>query len=379
MLAAVAAGVIIYASLYPLSGWSHPAGWSAWREIQLPWPKRAFAFDVAANVLGYVPLGCLVVFAFLRGARWSLAVSCLAALCVGAGLSVSMEVLQNFLPRRVPSAMDWVCNVSGTAIGILLACGVQTTGLVDSWLTRHERWFDAGAAGGTTLLLLWPLALLFPSPVPLGLGQVVDLVATWMLDAVAGTLAEAPVLAWTGLQRIDSVAARAVRPPLPPSLEIALVSASLLAPCLVAFSIMRPGWRRAVLAGGAAVLALATLTLSTALNFGPEHAGAWRTAQSLQGIAAGCAIGCALFWISARVAAVLGIAALLTMVTLTAQAPVDPYFAVSLAAWEQGRFIHFHGAAQWIGRLWPFAAVVYLVLRLAKLQTAPDRLSRMQT
>ena len=47
-----------------------------------------------------------------------------------------------------------------------------------------------------------------------------------------------------------------------------------------------------------------------------------------------------------------------------AQAPADPYFALSLQAWEQGRFIRFHGLAQWIGWLWPFAALVWMLLRL---------------
>ena len=31
---------------------------------------------------------------------------------------------------------------------------------------------------------------------------------------------------------------------------------------------------------------------------------------------------------------------------------------------EQGRFIRFHGLAQWLGWLWPYAAVVYLIQHL---------------
>ena len=48
--------------------------------------------------------------------------------------------------------------------------------------------------------------------------------------------------------------------------------------------------------------------------------------------------------------------ALSVNVALVAQAPSDPYYADSLQQWEQGRFIHFHGLAQWVGWLWPFAA-----------------------
>jgi VanZ family protein len=366
LLAIIAAALIAYASLYPLTGWDHPAGWAAWREVQLPWPRRSTTFDTVSNVLGYVPLGALALIAFVRGSGWPVVAAFAGAILVGAGLSLSMEVLQNFLPRRVPSALDWVCNLAGTVAGAMLAAGLQTAGFIDRWLARHDRWFLAGSAGGTTLLLLWPLALLFPTPVPLALGHVFDHFADWGLNLVSGTPLEAPLLAWIGLSAPDVMAAASMRPPLPPPLETGIVAVSLLAPCLVAFSISAPGWRRAVLCGGAAVLALAVLTLSTALNFGPQHAGAWRTPQALQGMAIGCVVGCLLAWIPWRLAALLGLGVLIAMVVLTAQAPADPYFAVSLAAWEQGRFVRFHGAAQWIGWIWPFAAMVYLATRLAK-------------
>ena len=41
----------------------------------------------------------------------------------------------------------------------------------------------------------------------------------------------------------------------------------------------------------------------------------------------------------------------------------DPYFADSLQGWEQGRFIRFHGVARWIGWLWPYAAMAWLLAR----------------
>ena len=53
------------------------------------------------------------------------------------------------------------------------------------------------------------------------------------------------------------------------------------------------------------------------------------------------------------------------LVVGVAQAPADPYFAQNLQAWEQGRFVRFHGLAQWIGWLWPYAAIAWLLSRLA--------------
>jgi hypothetical protein len=67
---------------------------------------------------------------------------------------------------------------------------------------------------------------------------------------------------------------------------------------------------------------------------------------------------------SASLAAVLGVAALSASLMLVAQAPSDPYFALSLQGWEQGRFIHFHGLAQWLGWLWPVAALLWLAAHL---------------
>ena len=59
------------------------------------------------------------------------------------------------------------------------------------------------------------------------------------------------------------------------------------------------------------------------------------------------------------------------MVALVNDAPADPYFAQSLFRWEQGRFIRFHGAAQWVGWFWPYAALTYLLVRLAAREPRP--------
>ena len=36
----------------------------------------------------------------------------------------------------------------------------------------------------------------------------------------------------------------------------------------------------------------------------------------------------------------------------------------TLQGWEQGRFVRFHGLAQWVGWLWPYAAMAWLLGRL---------------
>lgn len=369
-LAGVSAALIVYATLYPLGGWDHPAGWNAWRLVVLPWPRHWTSFDVLTNVAGYMPLGATLWTALARSGRYRPAGAWVLTLLLPAGLSLLLECLQTWLPGRVPSAMDLACNAGGAALGGLAAWGVHATGWIDGWDRRQGRWVRHGHPGGATLLLLWPLALLFPSPVPLGLGQVLDHLGEWIAQGVDGTALEAMVMGWLGMQRGDSAVAALARPPLSVGAEAGVVAASMLAPCMLAFTLGPAGWRRAVLALGAAALAVSALTLSTALNFGPQHAFAWRTPQALLGIGAGTLLACALAGVPSRVAAGVGLLAIGAMVSGVSLAPGDPYFAVSLAAWEQGRFIRFHGAAQWIGWVWPYAAATYLLARLAH---APGR------
>ena len=116
---------------------------------------------------------------------------------------------------------------------------------------------------------------------------------------------------------------------------------------------------------GAALIGVATTTLSTALNFGPTHALAWTTQQALEALGIGTGAALLLSVVPRRVAAGFGLIALTALVMLVAQAPADSYFAQSLQGWEQGRFIRFHGAAQWVGWCWPYAALIYLLVRLA--------------
>lgn len=369
-LAGVIAALIVYATLYPLGGWDHPAGWNAWRVVSLPWPRHWTAFDALTNVAGYAPLGATLLAALVRSGRQAPALAWVFTVLLATGLSLVLEVLQTWLPGRVPSAMDLACNAGGAALGALLGWALHASGWIDHWEQRQDRWIRPAHPGGCTLLLLWPLALLFPSPVPLGLGQVLDHLGEWVAQGVQGTALQAQVWLWLGATGAEPAGAVPARPPLSSRAEIGVVAASMIAPCMLAFTVGPPGWRRGVLALGAAALAVGVLTLSTALNFGPQHALAWRTPAAMAGIALGTLLACLLAGAPSRLAAGVGLLAIGAMVSGVSMAPGDPYFSVSLASWEQGRFIRFHGAAQWIGWIWPYATALYLLARLAQ---APGR------
>jgi len=95
------------------------------------------------------------------------------------------------------------------------------------------------------------------------------------------------------------------------------------------------------------------------------HALAWVTPQVVQALALGTALATLMSLAPRRLIAALGLMVLTALVMLVARAPADPYYAQSLQAWEQGRFIRFHGAAQWAGWIWPYAAIGYLLARVA--------------
>ena len=65
-----------------------------------------------------------------------------------------------------------------------------------------------------------------------------------------------------------------------------------------------------------------------------------------------------------RLTSALLVLALGVYLSLLNQMPTNPYFAQTLSAWEQGRFIRFHGLAQWLGWVWPYAALAYVMRRI---------------
>lgn len=360
-LAWLYAALIAYASLYPFAPWKVP-GVAPFDFLTLPWPRYWTAFDLVANLLGYIPLGALVFGAIVRsGARAKPAL--LAALALGGAWSLAMEFTQNFLPQRVASNVDLGLNATGTLIGAAIGFWLHLRGSVDRWQAARDRWFIDRSAGGLAMLLLWPIGLLFPLPVPFAQGQVLSTVQ----EGIAALLTDTALAPW-----VEGWAdAELSRSALSPGGEFALLALGLLAPCLVAFSVARGGWRRIVLVLGATALGVLATTLSTALNFGPQHLLAWRTPQALAALAFAAALAALLSLLPRRAAAGLGLVALTALVIGVAQAPADPFFAQSLQAWEQGRFIRFYGLARWVGWLWPYAAIAYLLARLGARDEAP--------
>ncbi len=354
-LAALYAALVAYASLFPFVEW-RDQGIASWEFLLAPLPRYWTGFDVAINIAGYVPLGGLVVLGALRSG-WPRVSVWLAPLGVML-LSLLMEALQSYLPLRVPSREDFLLNSLGAACGAAIAFVLQRAGAIDRWNQVRSRWFVSHSRGGIVLLSTWPLGLLFPSSVPLGLGQVVTRVEEMLRSALLDSeferwLPEGPT-EW---------------PALAPSTELLCVALGLLIPCLLGFCIVRARWRRVVVVVVTTTSAVLVTALSAALSWGPGHAWAWLDLPTQIGMLAGAGLALLLVLVSWRVSAAVALLALGVYLSLLNQAPESPYFAQTLQLWEQGRFIRFNGLAQWVGWLWPYVASLYLLGQIARRDT----------
>jgi VanZ family protein len=158
--------MIVVGSLYPFWGWRAPAAWPA-DFLAAPLPRYITRNDVSTNLLAYLPLGYLLALALHRPRLRALAI--LSAWCLGSGLSVGLEALQQLLPGRIASNLDVILNSLGTLTGALLTLHhgrwLRAWTLLRRWRTS---WFrpHGQATLGLWLLLLWGFTqfALLPQP-----------------------------------------------------------------------------------------------------------------------------------------------------------------------------------------------------------------------
>ncbi|WP_294254016.1 VanZ family protein [uncultured Comamonas sp.] len=347
--------LIVFASLFPFDGWrAQGIDPSVFLFARIPPPYWTW-FDVNTNIVGYAPLGFFLALALMRSGQPRLAVP--LAFLVGTLLSLSMEFLQIYLPRRVPSNLDLALNAGGTLIGALLAALLERLGAVSRWSAFRNQWLGEGGAGVLVLLALWPFALLFPAAVPFGLGQVLERIDDTLQDWLLNT----PFEDWLPLGDFSLT-------PLSLVTEMLCVMLGLWIPCLLAYCAVRHMGRRA-LAGLLLIAAGVGVTaLSAALSWGPVHAWEWVDLPVRLGVWGGLGLAVIALPASRRVCAVLLLLVLVLHLSILNQAPTNVYFAQTLQAWEQGRFIRFYGLGQWLGWLWPYVTLAYVVIRLSRRQ-----------
>jgi VanZ family protein len=357
---AVYAALIVYASLYPLTGW-RSLGVGPFAYVLAPMPRYVTAFDVVTNVLGYLPLGALAVLALHP--RWRGVRAVLAAGALGALLSATLEALQTYLPVRVSSNLDLAANAGGAFVGALLAAPVAGA-LIERGVLRRLRdaWFDADASTPLFIAALWPFAVLFPSPWLFGLGD-------WpaALWSRADAQMRGALLAWLPAGWQVSAWPARLDGWLTASGWDALVAGLGLTGALLLGSLtMRASAPRARLLAGYAVLALALKAAVAVL----QARGGLRFEWAAPGAWLGIVVALGVAWLAlplARPARVgLATAALLAALALVNLLPVDPFFDFALSDWRQGRYVHFNEIARWLAWSWPYAALLWLATQIER-------------
>lgn len=337
---AVYAFLTAYASLYPLQGW-HDHGLSPFAWLFAPWPRYLGAFDIVVNVLGYMPLGLFGVAALHpRLQRWqAFAVATLA----GTVLSLLLESGQSYVPTRIASNLDLLCNAMGTALGAALGLALAPSMLGQGPLKRlRATAFLPGAAidVGLVLIGLWVFLQLNPASLLFGAGNLRDL-----------------LVAQDG---------RARTPEFFVLVEALTAAANLVAVALLFSALTVPGRPVRAMLMALMLFAFAVKTAAFAILMRAEHVLAWLTPGAGLGLL--CGLGIALAALALPRTARLAFAAVLIMgaTVLVNLAPPNPYFAATLKVWNQGHFLNFNGLLRLVTSAWPFAALGYLIFLAAR-------------
>lgn len=317
-----------------------------------PWPRWWTAFDVATNLLAYLPLGLLACIAIARSARTSVLRAAPWALVLAALLSFSLESVQSLLPARVPSRLDLATNVVGAALGIAAAVwfGRRRIERLPRAL-RNTFTVAPGATAGALLLVAWPIAQWYPQSLVFATG---DLLFAW--PSPSGP-AEADWRAWLILPASYEPFVEAC------AVSLAIVAiGSLVREVFVAPT--GPGARPATWPIALPIVAACVIkSVAGAVVLGPAHAFGWLSAAAQGGLVAGAIALIALVPAAPRLRAACAFAAVAFGTVLVNLAPPNEYYLSMLAHWD-GAWANFHGLLRALATLWPFAALAWWARRL---------------
>ena len=336
VLALLYALAIVYASLQPFGDWiAPPADAPFWlfSPGRARWPR----FDVAANVLAYLPLGAFVALIPRRGVP---AIRVALGAVAGFALSFAMESLQAWMPPRDANVVDLASNTAGALAGAAIAAAIARRPDARAKLSAWRRGlFLPGTLGdvGLALVALWLVAQLNPA-IPLfaitfdpAADRVLSGAAPAADSAVTVIEAAASAFQLLGVGLFVALLVRHGRHV--GAAVLLLVGTALLLKGIAAILLLKPaaweGWLRPGVSTGVAAGALALLAAITL----PRPARV-----TLCGIAL----------LSSLFTPLLASDLLFTRAPLT------------LFNWRYGHLLNFNGVTHTVLLLWPFAAAGWL-------------------
>lgn len=340
--------LIVYASWYPFSGWQIN-NLAAISDVIKQWPRYWSIFDVAMNVVGYIPLGLLIVFAIYP--RFQRAWAIIFATILGTAISMGMEGVQYFLPHRVTSILDLITNVSGTFIGAIIGTKLSTAVLEKGRLgLLRKHWLHQESSRELLVLGLWPLAQVYPQAYLFGLGQMLPTFSSW-LDEFFDIDLDLSAFLLHGFEL---------------EAEEFLLSETFITACgctgaiLICLFLLNRHAPKFWLASVLLLAALASKALASALLFSPDVAFAWLTPGAKAGLLISLIMLYGFSFAPAHVQRRLAILMLFMSLALSNLIPSNPYFVISMQNEVQGKFLNFYGAAQFLSIVWPLVALWYL-------------------
>jgi len=321
-----------------MSGWRQ-TGLPIFDFLVAPWPKYFEVGEIIVNLIGYIPLGFIVVLALPQ--RWTCKKNVVVTVLFAMSLSFCIETVQNFLPMRVASNVDLAANSLGALLGAMFGarCG-QAIFAPGRGLARwRERYIaDGGLAGDAALILiiLWVFVQLTPDQLLFAGGE---------------------------LRRLLDIA-----PPLPfepgrlIAFETAQTASMMLAVGLFARCTLRASSSVSVVA--LLMLGAGARLVGSACFFVPSSPLAWLT----PGVQYGFFTGIVLLFIALRLPRVaqhaLAGASLLMASVLINMMPESPYFLRSVSDGpviiRRANYPNFYALCRLIAAIWPFVALAYL-------------------
>ena len=325
---AVWALLLAYASLYPFVPLRLPtleavAGFFSR-------PRYVTGFDVALNILAYVPLGTLACLYFRQSSEGVKPI--VKALSFGAAFSFVMETCQLFIPNRIASMYDTLANAGGALWGAMVFADP-----VYSLVTRplgelRERLLIPGVWGdaGLVLVMLWLIAQLNPALPFFGAGNI---------QGVAAGVMQLEILQW------------------------AAVAMSIWGFGLFVSSLLNGenGTLRVTLVLLSVALWLKFTAASLMLQ--PHFAEEWVSVGRVIGLAVGIMllVPSRRFGRAGRIylALVLVLAGALFSKIVGAYSPLEDF--LRLFRWPYGQLASFATLTRFLHEVWPLMAVVFLI------------------
>ena len=126
--------LLAYAAFIAYQSLAAGGEWSCGGDL-LEVPKRIARGDLLVNVVAYMPLGALCVVATWPARRRAstIALAIVGSVVFVSAVSLGLELLQACEPKRVSSAIDWLANSAGGAVGVVVGAVVMGLRLSSAW------------------------------------------------------------------------------------------------------------------------------------------------------------------------------------------------------------------------------------------------------